>query len=53
MKAEELIKKCVKAQYQSEAFVQAHIPTKDSWWHVHNNEEVPKEKPISVVVHLK
>ena len=48
MLAKELIKKAVKSGYQGKAIVIAHIPDKDSWWHVHRDEEVPNDRPISV-----
>ena len=48
MKAEALIKRVVKKTYQGKAYVIAHIPEHDSSWHVHRDEEVPNDRPISV-----
>jgi len=48
MLAEKIIKEIVSPEYQDRAFVIAHIPEKDSWWHVHRDEEIPEDRPISV-----
>jgi len=53
MLAQELIEKCVKPEYQRQAYVNAHIPRKDTWWHVHKDEEVPKHRPISLCIHYR
>jgi len=50
MLAQEVIEKCVVAEYQEKASVRAHIPEKDSWWHIHNDEEIPEDRPVSVTV---
>ena len=52
MQAEALIKKTVKKAYQGRAYVIAHIPEHDSSWHVHRDEEIPEDRPISVRIKL-
>ena len=53
MLAQEVIERCVKLEYQDKSYVHAHIPEKDSWWHVHRDEEVPSDRPISIAVHYQ
>jgi len=48
MKAQELIDTTVMPEYQGSATVIAHIPEHESWWHVHRDEEVPEDRPVSV-----
>ena len=43
MLAKEIIEKCVKKEYQGRAYLNAHIPEVDSWWHVHMDEEAAKQ----------
>ena len=52
MQAEALIKKVVKKQYQDRAYVVAIIPEHDSSWHVHRDEKLPTDRPLSVRVRL-
>lgn len=52
MLAEALIKRVVKKQYQERAYVIALIPEHDSSWHVHRDEEIPLDRPISVRIRL-
>jgi len=52
MQAKALIEKVIKKQYQENAYVMALIPEHDSSWHVHWDEEVPPDRPISVRVKL-
>ena len=52
MLAEALIKRVVKKQYQERAYVIALIPEHDSSWHVHRDEEIPSDRPISVRIRL-
>ncbi len=52
MLAKALIQKVVKKQYQEKAYVIAFIPEHDSSWHVHRDEEVPSDRPVSVRITL-
>ncbi len=47
MKAEELIKKYIKPEYQNDATVLGLIEDKQPWEHIHLKEEIPtNEKPV-------
>ena len=52
MQAKALIEKVIKKRYQEDAYVMAIIPEHDSSWHVHWDEEVPTDRPLSVRVRL-
>ncbi len=52
MTAEELVVKTVKKRSQENAHVRALIPDKDSWWHVHRDEELPADYPVVVYIRI-
>jgi len=52
MKANDLIKKYVKPDFHELAHVRAYIVDKDTWQHVHKDEELPLDCEISVVIKL-
>ena len=52
MLAKELIQRVVKGKYKDSAYVIAHIPERDSSWHVHLDEGIPEDRPISVRVKI-
>ena len=53
MLAQEVIERCVVAKYQDRASVRAHIVGTDTWWHIHKDEEIPTDKPVSVIVYFQ
>lgn len=50
MLAGELIAKMVKRNAIEKAHVRAIIPEKDSWWHVHKDEELPNNYPVVIYI---
>ncbi len=50
MLAGELIREMVKRKACPKAHVRAIIPEKDSWWHVHSDEELPDNYPIVIYI---
>lgn len=53
MLAQEMIKECVRSGHRGQAHIRAIIPEKDSWWHVHRDEEIPADRSIQVVIRYK
>ena len=50
MIAEGLINRVVVEQYRDKAHVRGIIDT--TWWHIHKNEEVPRNTSLEVIVRL-
>lgn len=50
MLAEDLIKAVVKKKYGGRAHVRGIIEDKDSWWHIHRDEELPDNHPVVVYI---
>ncbi len=50
MIARELINGVVAEKYRDKAHVRAIIKDSDSWWHVHEEEELPSDYPAVVYV---
>lgn len=53
MLAQKVIEQCVKSKYQGKAYVHGEIPEHDTWWHVHRDEEIPEDRPVSVKIYYK
>ena len=52
MLAGELIRQTVKSKTQDKAYVRALILEKDSWWHVHRDEELPTDYPVIIYIRI-
>ena len=52
MTAQDLINNVVIEEYRGRAHVRALIEDKDSWWHVHRDEELPQDYPTVVYVRM-
>lgn len=50
MIAQDLINEVVSEEYREKAHVRAIIGDKDSWWHVHGDEELPDGYPVVVYI---
>lgn len=50
MTAGKLINRVVTEKYRERAHVRAIIEDKDSWWHVHKDEELPNNYPVVVYI---
>jgi len=52
MLAQDLINSVVAEDYREKAHVRAIIKDKDSWWHVHRDEELPEDYPLIVYIRI-
>ena len=52
MKAIDLIKECVVENMVKHSSVRA-VTGSNSWWHVHNDEEIPDDTDIMVCIRVK
>lgn len=50
MLVKELIDSVVAEDYRDKAHVRGIIGDKDSWWHVHWDEELPTDYPVVVYI---
>lgn len=50
MTAGDLIAKVVTEEYRDKAHIRAIIEDKDSWWHVHRDEELPTSYPVVIYI---
>jgi len=52
MIAGEHIKDNIPRKYWAESSVRAHVDP-DTWWHVHNDEELPADFPCTIYINLE
>ena len=52
MTAGDLIDKAVTEEYRDKAHIRAIIEGKDSWWHIHRDEELPDNYPVAVYIRV-
>ena len=52
MAAGDLINSTVTKKYRDKTHIRAIIEDKDSWWHVHRNEELPVDYPVIVYIRV-
>ena len=52
MTAQKFIEERVKAKFREKATVLALLENGRGFWHVHRDEEVPSDRPVSVRIRL-